>query len=499
MRRFGALLLLLLAAPAHADPAFDTRLATDVYAAGLGFIPPRALDPVSVPDLALWGLRGLTALDPELMVERAGGLRLLAPGRSPFDFPLPDTTAPAAWAGLAAALSEAGWAASPSVRRAGTPGVIQAFFDAMLPHLDPYSRYIAPAEAAEEEERRVGEAGVGLVLSEDPQGIVVAHAISDSPASRAGVHDGDRLLAVDGRATFAATPAEVGAWLAGPEGSEVNLEVSGGHGAHRITLKRAETPEENVFAARTDAALVVRLASFTDRTAERLASVLETDLEGSRPAYGIVLDLRGNRGGLMRQAVAAAGVLLPEGVVATTQGRDPAANRVWWSTQGRAAAGRPLVVMVDAQTASAAEILAAALADRGRGVVVGSSTQGKGLVQTITRLPDGSELALSWSRVLAPRGWPIQGLGVLPQVCTSLGQPAVRRQLDALASGVQPMSPILARARGARIPVPPAEIAAIRNACPPAAGTALDLEAASRMITDPGAYAVALLPVSAGP
>ena len=135
-----------------------------------------------------------------------------------------------------------------------------------------------------------------------------------------------------------------------------------------------------------------------------------------------MLDLRGNRGGLLRQAVGAADILLPAGIVAITAGRDPQATRIWRSAPGELAENMPVVVLVDGRTASAAEILAAALADRGRGVVVGSSTLGKGLVQTIAPLPDGGELFVTWSRVLAPLGWPIQGLGVLPQVCTSLGQ-----------------------------------------------------------------------------
>ncbi len=186
--------------------------------------------------------------------------------------------------------------------------------------------------------------------------------------------------------------------------------------------------------------------------------------------------------------------LLPAGLVARTQGRDQAANRVWRSTDGELGANRPIVVMVDGDTASAAEILAAALADRGRAVVVGSSTFGKGLVQTITRLPDGGELILTWSRVLAPRGWPIQALGVLPQVCTSFGQAAAERQITALAEGVQPMALALDRARDARAPVPPVQVLAIRAACPAAEGTAFDLHVAQRLIANPAAYAAALLP-----
>jgi carboxyl-terminal processing protease len=138
--------------------------------------------------------------------------------------------------------------------------------------------------------------------------------------------------------------------------------------------------------------------------------------------------------------------------------------------------------------------LAAALADRGRGVVIGSSTLGKGLVQTIAPLPDGGELFVTWSRVLAPRGWPIQGLGVLPQVCTSLGQGVLGSQLAELAQGRQPMAHALAIHHAARAPLPPAQILAIRSACPAAEGREVDLDTARQLIREPASYAAALLP-----
>ena len=153
-----------------------------------------------------------------------------------------------------------------------------------------------------------------------------------------------------------------------------------------------------------------------------------------------------------------------------------------------------MVVLVDGLTASAAEVLAAALADRGRAVVVGSATFGKGLVQTIVPLPDGGELFITWSRILAPRGWPIQGLGVLPQVCTSLGGGSARQQVNALAGGRQSMQAAIDAHRGARPPLPLARIQAIRDACPAAEGRADDLSVARDLIANPAAYAAALLP-----
>jgi carboxyl-terminal processing protease len=240
--------------------------------------------------------------------------------------------------------------------------------------------------------------------------------------------------------------------------------------------------------------LVVRITGFAGTTDQHLAHVLQDVLAGPRPPEGIVLDLRGNRGGLVQQAVTAANVFLPTGVVAMSSGRAPEANRVWRSGPGELAEGIPLVVVVDGRTASAAEILTAALADRGRAVVVGSVTLGKGLVQTIDPLPDGGELFVTWSRVLAPLGWPIQGLGVMPQVCTSLGRDALRRQLATLAQGVQPMADALALHRAARAPLAPADAVAIRDICPAAEGRDADLDAARVLIRNPAAYAAALFP-----
>ncbi len=184
--------------------------------------------------------------------------------------------------------------------------------------------------------------------------------------------------------------------------------------------------------------------------------------------------------------------------MAVTAGRDPQANRIWRTNGEQFGGNLPLVVLVDGRSASAAEVLAAALSDRGRAVVIGSETLGKGLVQTIDPLPDGGELFVTWSRILAPTGWPIQGLGVLPQVCTSLGEDALARQLATLAQGVQPMQNALDRHRSARAPLTPVEVLALRSACPAAVGRDADLAAARSVIANPAIYAAALLPYFTG-
>jgi len=510
--RLGTFLLLLLAAPAYgeqgAQAVFNAPLATSVYSTALAFMAPRTLDPVAVSQLTIWGLHGLTALDPDLAVElRDGVLRLSLPNHPLASTAAPKTEDPAAWAAAATLLSTAAWDASARLRRAGTIGVVTNFFDEIFNHLDPYSRYVPPNEAGEDRARRSGSAGAGITLvisgpaarNSGGSAILVQRVVSDGPAAAAGIRAGDAVLAVNGQPTRGVDLATVAGWIAGPEDTRVAVTVRGREGRVRtLDVMRSTVPPDTVFAERLRDALLIRITEFDRETAARLQRTLSGALGGAgatvHPVSGIILDLRGNPGGLVREAVGVADELLPAGAVASAVGRDLGATRIWRSDDAQLADDLPVVVMVDGRTASAAEILTAALADRGRAVVVGSATLGKGLVQTIAPLPDGGELFVTWSRVLAPRGWPLQGLGVLPQVCTSLGQNVLQSQLDSLDQGIQPMAEAIARHRAARPPLPPAQAVAMRAACPAAEGSDADVMAARFLIQHPVAYATALLP-----
>jgi carboxyl-terminal processing protease len=499
--RLGALLLLLLAFPAKAEPpmpslSFNAGLVTRIYAAALDFIGPRALQPVTVPELTVWGLRGLTAIDPQMVAVEASGQLVLGRARRVIyaGAPPPEPNA-LAWADVATEMTQAGWNASPALRHAGTQPIVQSFFDDMFNHLDPYSRYVPPGLAAEEEEMRIGSAGIGTTLTGRGGETLVESVLPNTPAANAGLQPGDRILSVDGKSVKGQHAATVSGWIAGPEEGSVTVIWRGTGGRRQqADIVRAIIPRRTVFPGQVGKVLVVRLDGFARDTAESVATVVARALDARHPPPGIVLDLRGNRGGLLAEAVTVADEFLPAGVVAIERGRDPASNRIWQSESGELAKDVPLVVLVDGRTASAAEVLAAALADRGRAVVVGSSTLGKGLVQTFTTLPDGGELFVTWSRMLAPRGWPIQGLGVLPQVCTSLGDAALQRQLQSLAAGLQPMAAAIEQERTAPPDIGASRIIAIRDACPAAEENDSDLDAANILISNPAAYAAALLP-----
>jgi carboxyl-terminal processing protease len=262
-----------------------------------------------------------------------------------------------------------------------------------------------------------------------------------------------------------------------------------------MTLTRGYIPPQSVFIlpSLVPGVAVLRITGFNKGTADQFGAAMAQLMSQSPPPSGLVLDLRGNRGGVLRQAVLVADSLLPAGEIAQAQGRDPDATQDFKAEGSDLSNGARLAVLVDGQTASAAEILAAALADNGRAVIIGSETLGKGLVQTITSLPDGGELFITWSRVLAPRGWPLQSLGVMPQVCTSLGAAAVEMQMASLAKGQNMLAPALTQARAMRAPVGVDDVLSLRGHCPASIGTDLDLTAAAWVLQNQTAYQTALM------
>ena len=493
----------------------DVVMVGSVIGTALNFLGPRTLDAYSNRQFTLWGLGGLTAIDPSLTVETSADMvRLVTPQGVLHASTAPATGDLPGWTQAAVAMADAAWRNSVLLRNAGQQAVIQSFFDELFNHLDPYSRYIAPLPASSDRVARNGaEAGAGITVVRAGRNALVSAVNAEGPAWQAGISAGMRLLAVDGRSTRNQDEAGIAGWLQGADGSSVVLTIApAGRGAGRtITLTRAQVPPETVFAFSSGDIVVLRVTGFSADTAQEMSQFLDQAMQpeargqpdgsGDRKpgrVHGLIFDLRGNRGGLLQQAVTSVALVLDHGVAVITRGRNPQANHIWSVQGGDLTGGIPIVVLVDGRTASAAEIMAAALADHRRAVVVGSATLGKGLVQTIAQLPDGGELFVTWSRVIAPLGWPLQGLGVIPQLCTSLGQRALDRSLAGLARGVQDDAVAIRESRKARPPLPIARILEIRSACPAAIGGDADLDAARVLLEDVTSYRAALVPDEAG-
>ncbi|MGV9252769.1 S41 family peptidase [Streptomyces sp. NPDC003697] len=291
---------------------------------------------------------------------------------------------------------------------------------------DRWGAVYSPGEYEEFEEALDGRyTGVGLWARRERDGrIEVTRVRTGSPAAAAGVREGDRLLRVDGRKVDGLPVTEVVSLLRGdaddaPAGTAVTLGLRRGAHQWSRTLRRASLSTESVTVRRlADGVTVIRIAAFTKGAGGKVSAALR----GTPTGAGVILDLRGNSGGLVTEAVTAASAFLDGGLVATydVDGEQRALH---------AAPGgdtrRPLVALVDGGTMSAAELLTGALQDRGRAVVVGSRTFGKGSVQMPTRLPDGSVAELTVGHYRTPCGRAVDGRGITPDL--DAGQDAVGR------------------------------------------------------------------------
>jgi carboxyl-terminal processing protease len=470
-----------------------------VLGAGFAAILERHLEAASPTDLLVWALAALSRHDPRFAVLRRGRevqLRLanvpiltrsLADARG-----MTPARAGGAAGDLLTLFHEAAWAVSPPLRSLGAPQLIGESFEAIFGHLDPFSRYISPAEAQAARERRTGEAGLGLRLAPGRgTGATVAAVMDGGPAAEAGLRVGDRVLAIDGVPLRTRDAGVIQGLLEGPAGTEVVLLVQRGRERFERRLIRRLPVGAPVEARRIENVLLLRIPGFSGRTEAEVEAALQAEMVRD-PPQAVLIDLRGNRGGVLHQAAAVADIFLGEGEAFRTVGRHPESRRIY-ATEGRdQAEGLPIVVLVDGRTASSAELLAASLSDRGRAAVAGTGTMGKGLVQLVVPLPDGGELLLSWSRLILPTGWPLQGVGVLPGLCTAQGPEAAAAALAALRAGARPMGPAQARQRALRRVPDPAEAEALRSTCPAGEAREDDIALARALALDPVAWRAAL-------
>lgn len=275
-------------------------------------------------------------------------------------------------------------------------------------------------------------AGVGLWLRPEGQQLVVSQVAADSPASRAGVQVGDQVRAVDGVSTEGLSPAVVAASLRGAPGTRVELTLRSGTTLRGLSLLRAQMPALEVTSAMLSSSVGrITVPAFGKGTGKQVREALAA-LRSQR-ANAVVLDLRGNPGGLLTEAVETASTFLDGGQVVTYVRRDGSPTTL--GAEGHGDLRTPVVVLVDGGTASAAEIVAGALQDGGRAVVVGSRTFGKGSVQEPHSLPDGSSLDLTVARYYLPSGRSVEGVGIEPDievVSAGRGDAAVRRAVEVL-------------------------------------------------------------------
>ncbi|TLS42945.1 PDZ domain-containing protein [Streptomyces montanus] len=299
---------------------------------------------------------------------------------------------------------------------------------------DRWGAVYSPGEYEEFEEALDGQyTGVGLWARRERDGrIEVTRVRSGSPAAEAGIRKGDRLRSVDGKSVDGRPVTEVVSLLRGdatdaPAGTAVSVGLERGTRVWNETLRRAKLSTDSVTVRELAGGVtVIKAAAFTKGSGELVRSAVADAAAGAR----IVLDLRGNPGGLVTEAVTAASAFLDGGLVATYDVRGE--QRALHAEPG-GDTSRPLVVLVDSGTMSAAELLTGALQDRGRAVVVGTRTFGKGSVQMPRRLPDGSVAELTVGHYRTPSGRKVDGRGIAPDL--EVEESALKRA-EAVLSGL---------------------------------------------------------------
>lgn len=414
------------AAPGARGPAYHEAEAAEVFSAGFRNIESRALNAVETRDFVLTGLDGLKTIDPALSIDADGDkIRVLLSGVPAAAEDVPEDGRVDAWAGLTSRLISAAALHSHPLRRAPAEAVFKAVFNGALTQLDAYSRYAGAEQARRNRAKREGFGGIGVRFQRRDLKIVIARVTPETPAAKAGVEPGEHILSVDGAPVRGMGLRKIVDLLRGPVGSEVRLILSGADASadsiREISLTRAHIVPQTVSQARADGVVFFTIESFNQDTARSLAEALSAAREGMGARLrGVVLDLRGNPGGLLKQSVEAADVFLTKGGrIVSTRGRHPDSHQVFDSESADESAGVPVIVLIDGKSASAAEVVASALSARGRAVVIGVSSYGKGTVQTVIRLPNDGELTLTWSRLIAPDGAALHKLGVAPDVCTA--------------------------------------------------------------------------------
>ncbi len=298
--------------------------------------------------------------------------------------------------------------------------LIEAAINGMLTSLDPHSSYLDTEKYRDMQVQTRGEfGGLGIEVTMENGLVKVVSPIDDTPASKAGVQPGDFVTHIDGEAVMGMSLSEAVEKMRGPVDSKIDLRLlrKGRDEPFDVSLNRAVIKISPVRARVEGDVAYVRLTTFNEQTATEMREKLDemTGKIGDK-LTGIVLDLRNNPGGLLDQAVAVADAYLDKGEIVSTRGRRPDSVQRFNSRPGDIAEGVPMVVLINGGSASASEIVAGALQDQRRAIVMGTQSFGKGSVQTIMPLSGNGAIRLTTARYYTPAGTSIQAKGITPDI-----------------------------------------------------------------------------------
>lgn len=301
-----------------------------------------------------------------------------------------------------------------------TKKLVNGAIKGMLKELDPHTNYMPPEIFKDFESETAGEfGGIGIEISVQNGVLTIISPIEDTPAWKAGIKPGDKVVAIDGQSTKGFTLVEASALLKGKNGEPIVLSVIRDNSEKPLDVRivRGQVKLKSVKSVQLDNGYIyIRITSFIESTSKELEKTLSDFGGKSKKIEGILLDLRKNPGGLLEQAIKVSDLFLKDGVIVSTIGRDVKSKEVSSASKNAPYPDVPIVVLINEYSASASEIVSGALQDNKRAVIVGERSFGKGSVQSVIKLGDGSGLKLTVARYYTPSGVSIQSEGIKPDI-----------------------------------------------------------------------------------
>ena len=303
--------------------------------------------------------------------------------------------------------------------------LIEAAITGMLTSLDPHSSFLNTENFSEMQEQTKGRfGGLGVEITMEQGMVKVVSPIDDTPAAGAGLQPEDYLIAVDDVSIIGLQLSEAVEKLRGPVGSKVVVKVQRGQQEpFDVTIVRDFIKIRSVRSKIFDGIGYVRITTFSEQTTPGLMDAIDDFFrEEGNALKGIVLDLRNNPGGLLTEAISVSDAFLEEGEIVSTRGRDADGGSHVYATAGDIARGLPMVILINSGSASASEIVAGALKDHKRAVILGTRSFGKGSVQSVIPISNTSAIRLTTARYYTPSGVSIQGRGIVPDIEVELAR-----------------------------------------------------------------------------
>lgn len=298
--------------------------------------------------------------------------------------------------------------------------VIQGGIKGMLSELDPHTSYLPPDIFKEFQEETSGEfGGIGIEISLQDEILTIISPIEDTPAWIAGIKAGDKIISINGASTKGLSLVEAAQKMKGKEGEIIKLGImrKDFDKPKMFDIKRGRVKIKSVKVTDLDEGYIYyRITSFIENTFSDFDKSIKSYLAKNKVVKGIIIDLRNNPGGLLEQAVKMSDLFLNDGIIVSTIGRNEKEKEVVYAKKEGTLDGFPIIVIMNEYSASASEILAGALQDHKRALVLGQRSYGKGSVQSVVKLGDGSGLKLTVARYYTPNGTEIQGEGIKPDI-----------------------------------------------------------------------------------